>query len=116
VSPNSPTTFEYGTITTPHEDFSNDDVVPKIEELDDTEELHRIKSSDVGNERDATGVPVNVPRKRGRPRKHPLPVSVKATKARSKTGCITCRRRKKKCDETKPAYISPLLFLRSHGR
>jgi hypothetical protein len=24
------------------------------------------------------------------------------TKARSKTGCITCRKRKKKCDETRP--------------
>ncbi|RMJ24123.1 C6 transcription factor [Aspergillus sp. HF37] len=106
VSPRSPTTFEYSAITTPHEDFSNDDVVPKIEELDDREELHRIKPSDVGNERDATGVPANVPRKRGRPRKHPLPVPVKATKGRSKTGCITCRRRKKKCDETKPACLN----------
>jgi hypothetical protein len=46
-------------------------------------------------------------RPRGRPRKHPKPdpdaeEKKIATKARSKTGCITCRRRKKKCDEAKP--------------
>lgn len=44
-------------------------------------------------------------RPRGRPRKHPLPeptATPKATKGRSKTGCITCRKRKKKCDEAKP--------------
>lgn len=45
-------------------------------------------------------------RPRGRPRKHPvvqpLPNAAKSTKGRSKTGCITCRKRKKKCDETKP--------------
>lgn len=44
-------------------------------------------------------------RPRGRPRKHPKPEqgqSPKITKARSKTGCKTCRRRKKKCDEAKP--------------
>lgn len=44
-------------------------------------------------------------RPRGRPRKHPLSSntsSSKVTKGRSKTGCITCRKRKKKCDEAKP--------------
>jgi hypothetical protein len=44
-------------------------------------------------------------RPRGRPRKHPLVpnlVTNKITKGRSKTGCLTCRRRKKKCDEAKP--------------
>jgi hypothetical protein len=44
-------------------------------------------------------------RPRGRPRKHPQPQAVstnKITKGRSKTGCITCRKRKKKCDEAKP--------------
>lgn len=33
---------------------------------------------------------------------------------RTKTGCMTCRRRKKKCDEAKPeceSYLSSLLFL-----
>jgi hypothetical protein len=81
------------------------DTIPKIEELD--EDIQSFKQSDVGNgENDGAGAPVTVPRKRGRPRKHPLPApggQVKVTKGRSKTGCITCRRRKKKCDETKPA-------------
>lgn len=78
--------------------------VPKVEELDE-EDIQSIKPSDVGN-RDDSGAPATVPRKRGRPRKHPLPAAgnqAKVTKGRSKTGCITCRRRKKKCDETKPA-------------
>ena len=85
------------------------DIPPKVEELDD-EDMHSIKASDVGNEHEPndslTGAPATVPRKRGRPRKHPLPTpggQAKVTKGRSKTGCITCRRRKKKCDETKPA-------------
>ena len=49
---------------------------------------------------------VNVKRRRGRPRKHPIVVPSqdnKSVKGRSKTGCITCRRRKKKCDETRPS-------------
>ena len=83
------------------------DTLPKVEELDE-DDLECIKPADVGNEHEhsETGAPVAVPRKRGRPRKHPLPApgaQVKVTKGRSKTGCITCRRRKKKCDETKPA-------------
>lgn len=44
-------------------------------------------------------------RPRGRPRKHPIQTAeamAKVAKGRSKTGCITCRRRKKKCDEAKP--------------
>ncbi|KAK9441721.1 OefC [Metarhizium brunneum] len=48
-------------------------------------------------------------RPRGRPRKHPQPQAVnvnKVTKGRSKTGCITCRKRKKKCDEAKPRCMN----------
>jgi hypothetical protein len=44
-------------------------------------------------------------RPRGRPRKS-RPESLtspKSAKGRSKTGCFTCRKRKKKCDERKPA-------------
>ncbi|KAL3482385.1 fungal-specific transcription factor domain-containing protein [Aspergillus californicus] len=86
------------------------DVVPKVEELDDHDDLSSIKPLGVGvPSMDSTAVPVNVPRKRGRPRKHPLPIpggQAKITKGRSKTGCITCRRRKKKCDETKPACLN----------
>ena len=40
-------------------------------------------------------------RKRGRPRKHPV-IPIKPKNGRSRTGCITCRKRKKKCDETRP--------------
>ncbi|KAJ5163728.1 Protein of unknown function DUF3468 [Penicillium coprophilum] len=76
--------------------------IPKVEEMEELDDdLLSIKQADV-----ESGAPVPVPRKRGRPRKHPLPVpggQAKITKGRSKTGCITCRRRKKKCDETKPA-------------
>jgi hypothetical protein len=53
----------------------------------------------------ASDAPVKLKRPRGRPRKHPLNTVVntsKIAKGRSKTGCITCRRRKKKCDEAKP--------------
>ncbi|KAL4931221.1 Zn(II)2Cys6 transcription factor domain-containing protein [Aspergillus undulatus] len=102
--------FQFNAFASPEEP----DVVPKVEELDDDEDIQRIKPLGVETSNpephaaapDASVVPVNVPRKRGRPRKHPLPVpggQLKVTKGRSKTGCITCRRRKKKCDETKPA-------------
>lgn len=96
-----------------HPDLSMD-VIPKIEELDEdnlqlSDTLHHHHQPP-----QPSGAPVHVPRKRGRPRKHPLPVAggqVKITKGRSKTGCITCRRRKKKCDESKPAYalLAPCL-------
>ncbi|KAJ5693005.1 hypothetical protein N7462_002428 [Penicillium macrosclerotiorum] len=94
-----------------HAHFDMDDALPKVEELDD-EDIQSIKPSDVGTEHEhdnPAGAPAAVPRKRGRPRKHPLPApggQVKVTKGRSKTGCITCRRRKKKCDETKPACLN----------
>ncbi|KAK6330432.1 hypothetical protein TWF696_003528 [Orbilia brochopaga] len=47
---------------------------------------------------------VQVKRPRGRPRKNPPnpPESKTKTRNRSKTGCLTCRKRKKKCDEGKP--------------
>lgn len=100
------------------------DVIPKIEELDEDDDLEnnipnntalQSEQQQQPQHRHPPGAPVHVPRKRGRPRKHPLPVAgggqVKITKGRSKTGCITCRRRKKKCDETKPAYVNPPLLL-----
>ncbi|KAL2863612.1 Zn(II)2Cys6 transcription factor [Aspergillus lucknowensis] len=107
ISPSS--VFQFNTRASPESD-----VVPKVEELDDNDELQSIKPLGVeahshATSADPTAAPVNVPRKRGRPRKHPLPVpggQVKVTKGRSKTGCITCRRRKKKCDETKPACLN----------
>ncbi|KKK21158.1 hypothetical protein AOCH_007545 [Aspergillus ochraceoroseus] len=108
-------TYRFNVIASPEPDASMVDVAPKVEELDDTDDLQSIKPVGVEtgthattstNTADSTATPVNVPRKRGRPRKHPLPIpggQVKITKGRSKTGCITCRRRKKKCDETKPS-------------
>ncbi|KAK4124445.1 hypothetical protein N657DRAFT_572168 [Parathielavia appendiculata] len=48
-------------------------------------------------------------RPRGRPRKHPLMPNLstnKITKGRSKTGCLTCRKRKKKCDEARPRCMN----------
>ncbi|KAL4810070.1 fungal-specific transcription factor domain-containing protein [Aspergillus unguis] len=102
--------FEFNILTSQDES----DVVPKVEELDDNDELglQSIKPVALGVENatmTSTAPPANVPRKRGRPRKHPLPVpggQVKVTKGRSKTGCVTCRRRKKKCDETKPSCLN----------
>ncbi|CCX05347.1 fungal-specific transcription factor domain-containing protein [Pyronema domesticum] len=78
--------------------------VTKIEELDDDND--QLMNAPPLPTTDAPHMPeVPVKRGRGRPRKHPIvpakPVQ-KITKGRSKTGCVTCRRRKKKCDETKP--------------
>ncbi|KAK3689220.1 hypothetical protein B0T22DRAFT_513414 [Podospora appendiculata] len=50
---------------------------------------------------------LRVKRPRGRPRKYPTtPTIAAAKKGRSKTGCLTCRRRKKKCDEVKPRCMN----------
>ncbi|KAI1957392.1 hypothetical protein LOZ58_005762 [Ophidiomyces ophidiicola] len=96
----------------------SDDVVPKVEEIDDEEAfaiesskdqvITRIQLDTPESKSSFVPVPVVGPRKRGRPRKHPLPLpgQIKATKGRSKTGCVTCRRRKKKCDETKPSCLN----------
>ncbi|PYH63578.1 Zn(II)2Cys6 transcription factor [Aspergillus vadensis CBS 113365] len=113
----SPKTFRFNVIASHGMEASMDEVTPKIEEIDDVDELQSIKPVGVetsmahasSTHPDSTAAPVNVPRKRGRPRKHPLPApgnQIKITKGRSKTGCITCRRRKKKCDETKPACLN----------
>ncbi|KAK3371247.1 fungal-specific transcription factor domain-containing protein [Lasiosphaeria ovina] len=54
--------------------------------------------------------PPRVKRPPGRPRKHPVTPAVgassKITNVRSKTGCFTCRKRKKKCDEAKPRCMN----------
>ena len=89
---------------------SNDsevDISPKVEELDDDGSPHGVKAE--SEILQGTEGAVNAARKRGRPRKHPLappPGFAKAGKCRSKTGCITCRRRKKKCDEAKPHCLN----------
>jgi hypothetical protein len=117
-SPRTATTFSFsvrymqsGTPPSP----PTDDVVPKVEEIED-DELMGAKSEtppqDESEERNilspSASSAVVARRPRGRPRKHPKALqtaSSKHPKGRSKTGCITCRRRKKKCDETKPACL-----------
>ncbi len=83
---------------------------PKLEPIDDIDmaDLSDMKESIVPETPETSSsisTPAQVKRPRGRPRKHPKPspeALAKVAKGRSKTGCITCRRRKKKCDETKP--------------
>jgi len=87
--------------------------VPKLEPSDEDDIMNDLQQapprrisetssadSQVGQEQQRSKRP------RGRPRKHPLaptlPPINKVTKGRSKTGCLTCRKRKKKCDEAKP--------------
>ncbi|KAI9801718.1 MAG: hypothetical protein M1833_002400 [Piccolia ochrophora] len=91
----------------------------KVEELEDDNEIEDIKvttESPTPQPRTPIGTPAPssssstapIKRPRGRPRKHPLPspeAQAKSAKGRSKTGCLTCRRRKKKCDETKPRCL-----------
>ncbi|KAA8646074.1 Zn(II)2Cys6 transcription factor domain-containing protein [Aspergillus tanneri] len=107
-------TFQFSLATAQDSPLSMGEVTPKVEEVEEVDDLQSIKPLGVeppmvnadSTHLDSTATPVTVPRKRGRPRKHPLPIpggQVKITKGRSKTGCITCRRRKKKCDETKPS-------------
>ena len=97
-----------------HEDEvqRNDDgmLIPKLEPIDDIDmaDLSDMKESIVPETPETSSsisTTAQIKRPRGRPRKHPKPspeALAKVAKGRSKTGCITCRRRKKKCDETKP--------------
>jgi hypothetical protein len=85
--------------------------VPKLEPVDDIDmaDLSDVKESIIPEAPSSICTPAQVKRPRGRPRKHPKPSPeslAKVAKGRSKTGCITCRRRKKKCDETKPGCKS----------
>ena len=80
-------------------------LVPKLEPLDDDVDMANMKDSAVPETPSMSTSPVTTKRPRGRPRKHPKVSQdsvTKAPKGRSKTGCITCRKRKKKCDEAKP--------------
>lgn len=87
---------------------STDDVVPKIEEAE--VQLADVKTEPTTDEPPISPTePVRLRRARGRPRIHPPrspTTAAKQAKARSKTGCTTCRKRKKKCDETKPFCLS----------
>ena len=89
---------------------NNDELlVPKLEPIDDDVDMSDMKEGAVSETPSAFSrsptSPIAMKRPRGRPRKHPKvsPDSImKLAKGRSKTGCITCRKRKKKCDEAKP--------------
>lgn len=87
-------------------DGLDDFVQPKVELADEDVLMDGLQEADMesSNAADEGKLVVRQKRPRGRPRKHPLQTLevTKIQKGRSKTGCITCRRRKKKCDETKP--------------
>lgn len=114
ASPTTPIASYSVTLVAANESLSPEPV-PKVEEVEEDGVDVVMKSVDSASTTTTgdtastatSGPVVPAPRKRGRPRKHPLPIPgtqpVKVTKGRSKTGCITCRRRKKKCDETKPS-------------
>lgn len=73
-------------------------IVPKVEELEEIlDSMAAVENAKPPIER--TVLPE---KKRGRPRKHPEAKKPQTGHARSKTGCVTCRKRKKKCDEARP--------------
>lgn len=83
----------------------SDDVltIPKLEPVEDDLIMDDLKAAPLAPASiETTSGDPKPKRPRGRPRKHPLTAAIsasKVTKGRSKTGCITCRKRKKKCDE-----------------
>lgn len=93
--------------------------IPKSEPLDDEDlrmdDIKEAPSTPVPTAGPSSAAQTKPKRPRGRPRKHPLTPNVvgsKITKGRSKTGCLTCRKRKKKCDEAKPrCKFKPSQFL-----
>ena len=111
---------DYGPSTEADDDEEEDDededdeaVIPKVEPQDDTDLLADIKD-DSGSDNLHDGLAITTPaRRRGRPRKEVVvqPLPPKTPKPRSKTGCMTCRKRKKKCDEAKPGCMSKQGFL-----
>ncbi|RDW73699.1 hypothetical protein BP5796_07141 [Coleophoma crateriformis] len=78
-------------------------LLPKIEPIDEEVDMAEVKEATIEES------PRTAKRPRGRPRKYPKPTAeslAKVAKGRSKTGCVTCRRRKKKCDEAKPRCMN----------
>lgn len=81
-------------------------LLPKIEPIEEEVDMAEVKEATIEES------PRTAKRPRGRPRKYPKPTPeslAKVAKGRSKTGCVTCRRRKKKCDEAKPRCEYPYL-------
>ncbi|ETS73530.1 hypothetical protein PFICI_14476 [Pestalotiopsis fici W106-1] len=95
------------------DNHSDDMLIPKLEPTEDDDfHMEDLREAPLTTPRPASGNPaqgLKTKRPRGRPRKHPLTPHVatnKVAKGRSKTGCITCRKRKKKCDEAKPRCMN----------
>ncbi|XP_044717216.1 fungal specific transcription factor domain-containing protein [Hirsutella rhossiliensis] len=88
--------------------------IPKLEPTDDDVNLSEVKlapcTASALRSPVSSGSQAKHKRPRGRPRKNSLTTptvsATKVTKGRSKTGCITCRKRKKKCDEAKPRCMN----------
>ena len=82
------------------EDEDTGGITPKIEELENP----TIKDIKRAESPQAKFGMVRERRKRQPSKEAPStpPCTGKVAKGRSKTGCFTCRRRKKKCDEAKP--------------
>ena len=95
--------FTTDAVITPDSEEEGPSVIPKIEELDE-EPIDDLEDAKPPLLPDGDILPI--PRKRGRPRKHPIPDHKKASHVRSKTGCATCRRRKKKCGEERPSCLN----------
>jgi hypothetical protein len=91
------------------DDLNGTSFFPKTEpadsELGDDQDEDAINIKTEPGEGSSSVTTVTGRRPRGRPRKS-RPESLtspKSAKGRTKTGCFTCRKRKKKCDERKPA-------------
>lgn len=103
-SPNSTTRLSFAVRYV--DNGSSQNIIPEAKELDEGDlDIDNVKPSPTEDE---TRIPFTqglVKRTRRRPRKHPVTspsISNKTPKYRSRTGCFTCRRRKKKCDESRP--------------
>lgn len=95
---------------------------PKVEQVEESSMVD-VKPSSLSDaaegQADVTPGGVVAPKRgRGRPRKNPVnrknSLTKPGAKGRSKTGCITCRKRKKKCGEEKPTCKLP--FRNERGR
>ncbi|KAI9653277.1 MAG: hypothetical protein M1831_006112 [Alyxoria varia] len=90
-----------GSVTSPSESKTD---------LENDEDLDRGPGDSSPAQGESTNESAGPPKRgRGRPRKHPIiprREDKNSLKARTKTGCLTCRRRKKKCDESKPNCLN----------
>ncbi|KAK5725608.1 hypothetical protein LTR15_003798 [Elasticomyces elasticus] len=108
-SSSSPGLTTDAAITPDSENDTDSTLVPKIEELDDVS-LDEVEDTKTAVSSGDVSLPA--PNRRGRPRKGTLAEQKKTSHSRSKTGCGTCRRRKKKCLSVPPktyALLSPVI-------